>query len=181
MQRIHLLWVVLIAMGAVVSVSAKKQADEDKAKDAAPAMNVQINEAAVRLSPSFLGELAATLNYGDGVGVLEEQEDWRRVETEAQAVTGWIHASALTKKAINLEAGETDENVDANREDLALGGRGVFTQEVEDHFREEHDELEAAYKLLDQLVSDPARRASREEMIRFLREGELKARPGGVY
>ncbi len=178
MPRIRFLWITLIALGVVVSVSAKKQADEDKTTDAPPTMHVQVNEAAVRLSPSFLGELAATLNYGDGVGVLEEREGWRRVEAEAPAVTGWMHASALTKTKIKLDAGETDVNVQASKEELTAGGRG-FNQEVEDKFREENEELEAAYKLLDQLVADPAGRVSRADVIRFMRDGGLTDKPGG--
>jgi len=174
------LWITLIALGVVVSVSAKKPADDGKDKDAPPTLNVQVNDAAVRASPSFLGEVASTLGYGETVGVLEEAEDWRRVEAMQAQAQGWMHISALTKTRIKLEAGESDANIQASKEEQAAGGRG-FNQEVEDKFREENEDLEAAYQLLDRITQDPAGRASRAEILRFMREGELEGPAGGVY
>ncbi len=173
------LCITLIAMGLVVSANAKKKPDGDKDKQAFKAMNVQVNEAVVRHTPSFLAEVASTLAYGNPVGVLEETDGWMKVQAQEPAVAGWMHASALTKSKIKLEAGETDANVKANQEELTAGGRG-FNQEIEDKFREENEELEAAYKLLDRLVKEPAGRVSRAETIGFMRDGELKNWPGGV-
>jgi len=173
-----LLWITLIALGVVVSASAKKQADQDRTEDAPPTMNVQVNDAAVRVAPSFLSGVALTLGYGEPVGVLEEGEGWLKVRAREPAVVGWMHASALTKTKIKLDAGETDANVRANREELTAGGRG-FNQEVENKFREDHEELESGYERLDRLVNDPAGGVSLAEMIRFMREGELKPPAGG--
>jgi SH3-like domain-containing protein len=172
-------WIAMIAVGLTASVFAKKQADKDESKDAPPTMNVQVNDAAVRTTPSFLAEVVSTRDYGDPVGVMEEADDWMMIQTLEPAITGWMHASALTKTKIKLDAGETDANIQANKEELTAGGRG-FNQEVEDKFREEHEELEAAYKLLDRMVDAPAGRVSRTDMIRFMRDGELTAPPGGV-
>jgi SH3-like domain-containing protein len=174
-----LIWITLIALGLTVSASAKKPTKIEKDKDAPPTMNVQVNDAAVRSAPSFLSEVASTLSYGEPVGVLEEAEGWMRIETQGPAVAGWMHASALTKTRIKLEAGESDVNVQASQEELTAGGRG-FNQEIEDKFREENEELEASYKLLDRLIKDPAGRASLGQMIRFMREGKLKDRLGGA-
>ncbi len=172
------LWITMIAIGLTASVFAKKQADKDISKDAPPTMNVQVNDAAVRAAPSFLAEVASTLGYGDPVGVLEKTEGWMKVQTHEPQAAGWMHASALTKTKIRLDAGETDVNVQASQEELTAGGRG-FNQEVEDKFREENEELEAAYKLLDRLVKDPAGQVSRAEMIQFMHDGTLTDKPGG--
>jgi hypothetical protein len=174
-----LLWISLIAMGMAVSVSAKKPAGDGKDKDAPPTLNVQINEAAVRTSPSFLAEVTSTLGYGESVGVLEKNEDWRLVQAAQAPAEGWMHISALTKTKIKLDAGEDDANVRASKEEQAAGGRG-FNQEIEDKFRENNEELEAAYRLLDRVTQDPARRASRAEILRFMREGGLTKENGGA-
>lgn len=165
------LCILLIAMGVTATVLAK-EADKHKS------MSVQVNDAAVRLEPSFLSDVAGTLDYGDAVGVLEEAEGWQRVKAVASPVAGWMHASALTKKEVKLEAGESDANVQASQEELAAGGRG-FNQEVEDKFREENKDLDPAYRKLDRLLADPAGRSSLSEIVRFMREGGLMRQPGG--
>lgn len=171
------LCIALIAMGLVVSAYAKKEADETPPK--LKPMNVQVNDAAVRVSPSFLAEVASVLGYGDKVGVVEDGDGWMRVQAEASGAEGWMHASALTKKEINLKAGDDDANVKASKEELTAGGRG-YNQAIEDKFREDHAELEAAYKLLDRMTADQAWRSSRPEMIRFMNDGELKGKTGGA-
>ena len=166
--------IALAALGLAVSVFAE---DTDK-KTEPPRLNVQVNNASVRETPSFLSPVSATLNYGDKVGVLEEAEGWQKVQPESSSVSGWMHASALTKKEINLQAGDTDANVKASQQELTAGGRG-YDEAIEREFRKDHKELEASYQQLDRLLADPNGRASLGEIVRFMREGELSARPGG--
>jgi len=170
------LCITLIALGAAVSVSADKQAEDSPPP--LPTLHVQVNEAVVRGEPSFLSPAASTLSYGDKVGIVEETEDWHKVQPEMSAITGWMHASALTKETIVLAAGETDENVKASKQELAAGGRG-FNKDVEEKFREDNQDLDAAYRQLDQLTADPATRVSDAEIVRFMREGELIGQGGG--
>ena len=154
---------------------ADKQKDNGDQPDTLPTLYIQVNDAAMRDTPSFLSAVALTLSYGDKVGVVDETEDWHMVKPEASSITGWVHDSALTRKTIKLEAGETDANVQASKQELAAGGRG-FNQEVEDKFREENEDLDAAYRQLDQLQADPAGRVSQAQIIRFIRDGELASR-----
>jgi SH3-like domain-containing protein len=170
------LWIGLVALGAAVTVSAEKQADGEA--EPLPTMNVHVNEAVARNEPSFLSPVALTLAYGDSVGIVDKTEDWHKVQPASSAVTGWMHVSALTEKKIKLEAGETDENVQASKQELALGGRG-FNKDVEDQFRTDNADLDAAYSELDRLTADPAGRSSYAEISKFMREGELTARGGG--
>lgn len=173
------LCIALIAMGLVVSAYAKKDADGENEKPKLKPMTVQINDAAVRTSPSFLAEVASVLGYGDKVGVAEQGEDWMRVEADGSGAAGWMHASALTKKKINLEAGDNDANVKASEEELTAGGRG-YNQQIEQEFRKDNQELEPAYKQLDRMTMDQAWQASRADMIRFMNEGGLKGQAGGA-
>lgn len=170
------LCITLIGLAVAATVWAK-EAKQD-APTPLPVMSVQVNDAVVRDDPSFLSPIAATLNYGDKVGIVEKTEDWRRVKPETTSNTGWMHISALTEKPIKLEAGESDENVKASEQELAAGGRG-FNKDVEDKFRKDHEDLDAAYRKLDQLCADPARQASLSQVIRFMREGELIEQEGG--
>lgn len=166
--------ITLAALGLAVSVFAE---EADK-KTEPPKLNVQVNNASVREAPSFLSQVSTTLNYGDKVGVLEEGEGWQKVQPESSSVTGWMHASALTKKQINLQAGETDADVKASQQELTAGGRG-YDEAIEREFRKDHSELEAAYQQLNRLTADPNGQASLSEIVRFMREGELSASAGG--
>lgn len=173
------LCITLIAMGLVVTAYAKKQDEAGKAPPQLKPMSVQVNDAALRTSPSFLSEVASVLGYGTKVGVAEEGEDWMRVQTEDATASGWMHATALTKKEINLEAGDSDANVKASKEELTAGGRG-YNQEIENKFREDNQDLEAGYKLLDKMSVDPRQQASRTEILLFMRGGELGDSAGGA-
>jgi len=166
--------IALAALGLAVSVFAQ---EADK-KPQPPKLSVQVNNAAVRETPSFLSPVSAALNYGDTVGVLEETGGWQKVQPESSPVVGWMHASALTKQQINLHAGETDADVKASQQELTAGGRG-YDEAIERAFRKDHKELEASYQQLDRLLADPAGRASLSEAVRFMRGGELSARAGG--
>lgn len=173
------LCITLIAMGLVVSAYAKKEADGENDTPKLKPMAVQVNDAAVRTSPSFLAEVASMLGYGDKVGVVEQGEDWMKVQAQASGAAGWMHTSALTKKEINLEAGDTDANVKASKEELTAGGRG-YNQEIENKFREDNQELESAYKQLDRMTAGQAWRASRTDVLRFMNDGHLSGKTGGA-
>lgn len=174
------IWVciTLIALGLAVSVFADKQKDDGEQPAPLPTLNIQVNDAAMRRGPSFLSEVALTLGYGDTVGVVDEVEDWHKVQPQASSLSGWVHDSALTRKTIKLEAGEADANVKASKQELAAGGRG-FNDEVEAKFREENEDLNAAYRRLDTLLADPGGRVSHGDMVRFIQEGELIGQGGG--
>ena len=110
------------------------------------------------------------------------------MQPPASTATGWVHDSALTRTIIVLEAGETDANVKASKQELAHGGRANqelaaggrgFNQDVEANYREENKDLDAAYRRLDTLLADPAGRVSRGDMVRFIQEGELIGQGGG--
>ena len=128
-------------------------------------LSVQVREAELRSSPSYLSGIVTTLAYGDRVTVRESRSGWYRVD--AGGNSGWLHESALTEKEIVLQAGDEDVDTGASDTEVALAGRG-FNEEVESRYAQEQnldyseiDELEASYDY------------GSEELASFLREGGL--------
>ncbi len=137
--------------------------------DAVPAqerMSVQVREGQLREQPSFLGRVAATVEYGDRVSIRETRGPWKMVSIDDKG--GWIHESALTSKRVVLQAGDEDVGPVADREELALAGKG-FSREVEEEFRAANRDLD--FSRVDQMEREWG--VSVEEVSRFLREGGL--------
>lgn len=129
-------------------------------------MNVQVREGELRIRPSFLGAVVATVQYGDQVEVTANQGAWRRVrmaETE-----GWIHESALTRKQITWQAGVRELSGAATQDELALAGRG-FNAQVEGQFRADNQRID--FRWVDAME---ALRKSPFQIRRFLVEGGLR-------
>jgi uncharacterized protein YgiM (DUF1202 family) len=133
-------------------------------------LSVQVREAELRSSASYLGGIVATLSYGDRVTVLEQGEAWYRVSAGGRK--GWLHQSAVTEKRIVLEAGDEDVETGASKTEVALAGRG-FNEEVESRYKSKHD---LDYRTIDELESSYS--LSHEELLSFLREGGLETPAG---
>ena len=140
---------------------------------AAEMMSVQVRESAVRATPSFLGQVVTSLSYGTKVTVVEKTAAWVKVST-AEGVSGWMSQSALTPKRIVMTAGQGEVETGASSEDLALAGKG-FNSDVEAQFKSRNSEIN--FSAVDRMEK---RSVSKDEMIRFLREGGVKASQGGA-
>jgi len=99
---------------------------------AAP-MSVQVRNCKVRATPSQLGNVVATVDYGAVVQAGAPQKGWYLV-TLADGKTGWLHESALSKKAIAMRAGTSDAATGASSDEVALAGKG-FNEQVEAKMR----------------------------------------------
>ncbi|MCX8107662.1 MAG: SH3 domain-containing protein [Verrucomicrobiae bacterium] len=135
-------------------------------------MSIQVRETQVRVAPTFLAAVVTTVKYGDVVNVLESGEQWYRVELPGRSQTGWIHASALTSKRIQLQAGG-DASVTASSGELALAGKG-FNAAVEAEFKRNNKELD--YTWVDRMER---MNASLNDIRLFLEQGELHPNVGG--
>jgi SH3-like domain-containing protein len=136
------------------------------------AMNVQVKNAQVRATPSFLGALVAPLNYGDALQVLEQQGDWSKVTTR-DGKTGWVHSSALTKKKIAMSAGGSNAQTGASGDELALAGKG-FNSAVEADFKAKNQNVDFTWvDRMEKIKVTP------EQMQKFLKEGGIQASEGG--
>ncbi len=134
---------------------------------AAP-MRVQVRQGQVRGTPSQLGAVVATVEYGTVVEAGALQNGWYPV-TVAATTRGWLHQSALAKRGGAMKAGATDVNTGATADEVALAGKG-FNEQVE-------KQLKAAGQLdftwVDRLS---ASQVGADQIVDFRRQGEL---PGG--
>jgi SH3-like domain-containing protein len=135
-------------------------------------MSVQVKEAQLRETPSFLGAVVAPVGYGDRVNVLEQKGDWTNVK-DCRNNQGWIHQSALTKKQVVLGIGGQAPQT-ASSQEIALAGKG-FNADVESRYRSAH--RRADYASVDRMES---MRVTREEMVQFLTAGNVKPTEGGA-
>ena len=134
---------------------------------AAP-MSVQVRNGRVRATPSQLGAVVATVDYGAKVEAGTPEKGWYPVTT-ADGKTGWLHESVLSKKPIVLRAGTTDAATGASSDEVALAGKG-FNEQVEAKLR---NEGKLDYTWVDRMS---AFKVDANEISKFLKEGHL---PGG--
>ncbi len=126
-------------------------------------MSVQVRNGQVRATPSFLGQIVGTLDYGDRVQIVETQGAWQRIESGK--ASGWMHESALTKQKIVLAAGDTDVGGAATTEEIAMAGKG-FSAEVEAEYRKQNTDIDFAW--IDRMET---MEVSLKKITDFLREG----------
>lgn len=137
---------------------------------------VQVKEAPVRQSANFLGKILKTLPYGETVTVLEQKESWLRVSFGDPSVEGWMHASALNKKAITLktESGQvslTPSSGAAPVDDVVLAGKGF--NDMEDEFKAGH--AAANFAVVDRMELVVV---SQKQMQKFVDDGKLQPEGG---
>jgi hypothetical protein len=133
-------------------------------------MSVQVKEAELRASPSFLGKIVGRLNYGDQVSVNQTQGPWKSVG--GPLANGWIHTSALTTKTIVLKAGDKNAELAASSNEVALAGKG-FNKQVEVEFRSRNPKMNFAW--VDRME---AITVSQKEMAQFVQQGDLHPQGG---
>jgi len=130
-------------------------------------MSVQVKKGDVRATPTFLGKIVSSLEYGTRVEVLESKDGWMRISPTPKASAGWIHSSALTEKRIALAPGSGDAKVTATGSELALAGKG-FNAEVEREFKTRNRNLD--FSTIDRMQTMGI---SQERIAAFLKEGGL--------
>jgi SH3-like domain-containing protein len=143
--------IVLLAVGAGAALAAP--------------MSVQVRNAKVRATPSQLGTVVATVDYGARVQTGEAEKGWYPVTT-ADGKTGWLHESALSKKPIAMRAGTTDAATGASSDEVALAGKG-FNEQVEAKLRTEG---KLDYTWVDRMS---AFAVDANAISQFLRQGHL--------
>jgi SH3-like domain-containing protein len=135
---------------------------------AAP-MSVQVRNCRVRATPSQLGAVVATVDYGAKVEAGTPERSWYPVTT-ADGKAGWLHESALSKKPIVMRAGTGDAATGASSDEVALAGKG-FNEQVEARMKADG---KLDYTWVDRMA---AFQADANEISQFRTQGHL---PGGV-
>jgi uncharacterized protein YgiM (DUF1202 family) len=131
-------------------------------------MSVQVRNGKVRATPSQLGSVVTSVDYGAKVQAGTPEKGWYPVTT-ADGKTGWLHESALSKKPIAMRSGTTDAATGASSDEVALAGKG-FNEQVEAKLRSEG---KLDYTWVDRMS---AFKVDANEISKFLKEGHL---PGG--
>lgn len=136
-------------------------------------MSVQVKNASLRDSPSFIGKVMANLSYGDRVEALGAQGPWTKVRA-ASATIGWMHTSALSPKRIVFKSGQETAQTKASSDELALAGKG-FNSDVECEFKKQHRNIDFSW--IDKMGK--IRISSGETQV-FLQEGGGTPKEGGA-
>jgi len=158
------------AMGLLAAISAWAiLAGGGRAAD----MSVQVREAQLRATPSFLGKLTGAGAYGDRVAVQETRGDWRKVQLPS-GQSGWMHNSALTAKKVVLQADAPTAQAAASGDELALAGKG-FNSDVEAEFKRNNRDVDFTW--VDRMEKI---RVSPDQMQAFLQAGGVQPAAGGV-
>jgi len=139
---------------------------------AAATMSVQVKDAPVRATPSFVGKVVGALAYGDQVEIRQTKGAWSKVA--GAGVSGWLHTSALSSRKIVLAAGQEHAKVAASGDELALAGKG-FNSDVEAQFKAGHKDIDFTCINRMEKVRIPA-----AEMQAFLKDGDVTPREGGA-
>ncbi|MFH1970537.1 MAG: SH3 domain-containing protein [Verrucomicrobiota bacterium] len=138
----------------------------------AATMSVQVKDAPVRATPSFVGKVVGALAYGDQVEVQQTQGAWSKVASAG--VSGWMHTSALSSKKIVLAAGQEQAKVAASGDELALAGKG-FNSDVEAQFKAGHKDIDFTWINRMEKIKIPS-----SEMQAFLKDGDVTPKEGGA-
>lgn len=132
---------------------------------AADPWRIVVQTASLRQAPQVFGKIIRSLDYGTEVEILAEQAGWLHVETAG--ATGWLHKSAVARRALTLSAGSKPVGVAASKSELSLAGKG-FNQQVENAYRAKNGQLDYAW------VDRMALIHIDEEQLRiFVAEGQL--------
>ncbi len=134
----------------------------------AASMSVQVQQSKVRATPSQLGSVVDTVEYGDVVNVGELQKGWYSVTT-TDGKKGWLHESALSNKPIAMHAGTADAATGVSSDEVALAGKG-FNEQVEAKLKADGT---LDFTWVDRMMTF---NISPEQIVTFRTQGHL---PGG--
>jgi hypothetical protein len=135
----------------------------------AASMSVQVQKSKIRATPSQLGRVVATVEYGDMVEAGVPQKGWYAVTTR-DGKKGWLHESALSEKAFSMRAGASDAAVGVSSDEVALAGKG-FNEQVEAKLKADGT---LDFTWVDRML---AFNVTEDQISTFRRQGNL---PGGA-
>ena len=159
MMRVRLLVAAVLLLAAGAAFAAE--------------MSVTVKQTQVRDKPSYLGKILGPLFSGDRVTVLDQSNKaWVKVTGPDGKLQGWVSASALTTKKIELAAGSENVQQGASSGEVALAGKG-FNETVEKQYRADG---KLDYTWVDKMEKITV---SPEQLSKFISDGGLSAE-GGV-
>jgi uncharacterized protein YgiM (DUF1202 family) len=159
MPKIRLLAVFLLLFASVGAFAAE--------------MSVTVKQTQVRDKASFLGKVLGVLNYADRVTVIDSSSKaWIKVTGPDGRLTGWVSASALTTKKVELAAGSESAQQSASSGEVALAGKG-FNETVEQEYKSDG---KLDYTWVDKMEKITV---SPNQLSAFVSQGALTPQEGG--
>lgn len=158
MMRVRLLAAAVLLLAAGAAFAAE--------------MSVTVKQTQLRDKPSYLGKILGPLSYGDRVTVLDQSNKaWFKV-TAPDGKQGWVSASALTTKKIELAAGSENVQQGASSGEVALAGKG-FNETVEKEYRADGKLDYTWVDRMGQMTVSP------DQLATFISRGGLSSPEGG--
>lgn len=137
-------------------------------------MSVTVKQTQVRDKASFLGKVLGVLNYADRVTVIDSSNKaWFKVTGPDGKLTGWVSASALTTKKVELAAGTENAQQSASSGEVALAGKG-FNETVEQQYKSDG---KLDYTWVDKMEKITV---STADLSTFIAKGALTPQEGGA-
>jgi hypothetical protein len=163
--RFLLAAVLLFAAASVLSAQQKQ-------------VRVTVKETPMRATPSALGKILTLLNYDDLVTILDQPagapKNWVKIRGPDGTLQGWVSASALPTKKIELAAGSQNVQQGASNAEVSLAGKGIFDENTERQYQQENKaDFDDVERMVQIKVSD-------EQVSAFIEAGGLSSPDGGA-
>ena len=133
---------------------------------------VKVQSTYLRKEPKFYASTVAALRAGESVVKIASQGDWYKVKTAA-GLEGWLHASAVQSKKVDLVAMDKSLQTKASADEVALASKG-FNEQVEKEYRSKNKDVDFAW--VDRMLKIKVTPA---QLKKFLEEGKLAEFGGG--
>lgn len=130
---------------------------------------VQVRAAKIRAEPKHWSAPLGELKYGDSLEEISKEGAWLKVRS-GSGTEGYIHESAITRRAVVLRADAGNVNLNVDAADIVLAGKG-FCEEVELSYRENNPQVD-----FETLKTWESRSVDDQSLTRFLEEGQLNVR-----
>jgi len=132
---------------------------------------VQVKSGDVRATPSYLGKLVGTAGYGIAMTIEENKGSWMKVASADGKLSGWMHASLLTKEEIKMNASDNAE-LAASSGEMALATKG-FNSDVEKAFKNKNPNV--SFEWVDKME---AIKVKDSDIAKFIKDGDIKPKEG---
>jgi len=126
---------------------------------------VQVKNAALKAQSKVLSHVITTLSYGDKVTIISEEDQWKLAKLGEKQ--GYLHASALRTREIQLSANQNAPDYTEQSSDVDLSSKGM--KKLESQFSESNRGAR-----FDRVNEMEKRDTSASELNAFAKSGKLK-------
>lgn len=136
-------------------------------------MSIQVDRTHLRSTPAYYGSVIMTVHYADRLQIVDSKGAWVKASTATGNATGWIHLSALTGTKLAPKSGAKQAPTSVSAGELSAAEKG-FTEQIEQVYRQKNRQVDFTW--VDQMEKITI---SPEQILTFLKEGQIKPSEGG--